>query len=85
MKGKSSAVFFDMALDHYPLEIRNSMSKELGERNYNAFATYMQMFKDVTGSGNASNSEVSINLNEGKGNSLYRLLAQADVAYKMVK
>ncbi len=85
VKGKSSAVFFDMALDHYPLEIRNSMSKELGERNYNAFATYMQMFKDVTGSGNASNSEVSINLNEGKGNSLYRLLAQADVAYKMFK
>ncbi|MFN8288527.1 MAG: DUF4836 family protein [Chitinophagales bacterium] len=85
VKGKSSAVFFDMVLDHYPLEIRNSMSKEMGERNYNAFATYMQLFKDVTGSGNASNSEVSINLNEGKGNSLYRLLAQADVAYKMVK
>ncbi len=85
VKGKSSAMFFDMALEHYPLEIRNTMSKEMGDRNYNAFATYMQLFKDVTGSGNATNSEVAINLSEGKGNSLYRLLAQADVAYKMVK
>lgn len=85
LNGKSSAMFWDLDLEHYPIEVRDNISKSVGERDYNGLAAYMKLFKDVTGSGDTKKSEVSINLTDGSGNSLYRLLAQADVAYKAVK
>ncbi len=82
VNGKASAFYMDMNVDHYPLALRTSMSNTMGEANYKAFNDYMKLFKDVTGSGSQTSSELALNLNEGKGNSLYRILAQIDIVYK---
>jgi len=42
------------------------------------FTNYMALFKDVTGYYKGYNSEMRINFNKGKGNSLYRLVKQMD-------
>ncbi|MFN8298962.1 MAG: DUF4836 family protein [Chitinophagales bacterium] len=82
VKGKASAVYMDMNVEHYPLALRTSMANSMGEANYKAFNDYMKLFKDVTGSGTQTSSELALNLNDGKGNSLYRILAQIDIVYK---
>lgn len=42
------------------------------------FTNYMSLFKDLTGYYKGYNSEMRINFNKGKGNSLYRLVKQID-------
>jgi len=64
--------------------LRDMASAALG-KNYQAFAAYMAMFKDVIAKGNQQDSEVALNLTQGDDNSLYRFFAQADESYKIVK
>jgi len=80
-----ASMYIDLNFSHYPLSLRNYFSKEAGEGTYNQFMTYTKVLKDFRASGKFSDGEANLNLEEGPGNSLYRLIAQADEVYKISK
>ena len=83
-KNNPALFYMNLDLNTYPQPLRDMASAALG-KNYQAFAAYMAMFKDVIAKGNQQDSEVALNLTQGDDNSLYRFFAQADESYKIVK
>ena len=83
-KNNPYVFYMNLDLNSYPQPLRDVASQALG-KNYQAFAAYMGMFKDVVAKGSQTDSELSINLTPGDGNSLYRFFAQVDESYKIMK
>ncbi len=74
--------YIDLNFSEYPLPLRNYVSKMTGESFYNRFMTYTRILKDIRAYGKFSNGEINLDLTDGPGNSLYRLIAQGDELYK---
>src|ERR1043165_3449338 len=84
-KNNPAAFYWDLTYDNYPATLRDAVQNTGGKPAVNTFSSYMKLFKNVTASGKGDDSEFAVNLNSGSGNSLYRLFAQGDEAYKVMK
>lgn len=77
-KDNSTSMFFDMDTKKYKslLEYFETIG---GVKNVKYFKDYMSIFKNVKGSNKGYKSNVTIEMNKGEGNSLYRIIKQYDV------
>lgn len=85
MKSNGSYMYLDLNLSHYPKVFTDFMQGSMGESAYGSVKEYMSILKDVKALGSGNAYTFSINLQEGKGNSLYRLIEQADRVYAKQK
>lgn len=76
-KDHSSAFYMNLDMNKY--ESLFSGAGQQVDKSVNQMKAYMSIFTDVQGTGNSKSSEYIVNLKSGEGNSLYRLLKQADV------
>ncbi len=78
------AAYMNLSLNTYPDLVKTELAKNMG-RSYTMFETYMQVFKEARLQQNTDKGTFDIELSEGSGNSLYRLMKQTDEVYKMTK
>jgi hypothetical protein len=78
-KDNPSAFYMDLNMAKYESLFSSLNSSPSDAESFNKFKSYMSIFTDSKGYGDTKSSEYSINLKSGEGNSLYRLLKQADV------
>lgn len=78
-KDNSGAFYMNLDINQYSAMFEDKMQSENDKKMYNQVKSYMSIFKDLRGYSKKGSTELNINLAEGKGNSLFRLLKQADV------
>jgi hypothetical protein len=74
----------NLSLNTYPDLVKTELANNMG-RSYTMFETYMQVFKEARLQQNTDKGTFDIELSEGSGNSLFRLMKQTDEVYKMTK
>lgn len=78
-KDNSGAFYMNLDINQYSAMFEDRMQSEYDRKMYTQVKSYMDIFKDLRGFNKKGSTEFNINLKEGKGNSLFRLLKQADV------
>jgi hypothetical protein len=77
-KDNAMAMYFNTQINEYPEDVQTSLSRGFFMRD---ILDYVSMFDNTTAKGNKDKGEISYNLVEGEGNSLYRILLEVEKAY----
>jgi hypothetical protein len=78
------AAYMNLSLATYPDLVKQELVNNMG-RSYSMFETYMSVFKEARLQQNTDKGTFDLQLSEGSGNSLFRLMKQADEVYKMTR
>ncbi len=79
MKDYPMSAFMNLNQADYPEAMKTGMREEMG-REWIGLSKFLEVAKDVEMTGENSHSSVKLNLVQGEGNSLYRMIKQVDTA-----
>lgn len=79
LKENPMSAYMNLNQADYPEAMKTGMREEMG-RDWFGISKFLEIAKDVEMTGEKSHSSIKMNLVEGEGNSLYRLIKQLDTA-----